>query len=134
MKKHDIPLCISSEALSDFRVDFDTILAKTLLTMEQKDSDEAEITVKFSLRTYLTAIPDGTAVYPEATRSIKKPYISHKITSKLTLKSEKSGISVNGDVELVWDKQLSRYVLRPIENEQQTIFDYEYESPNDVDD
>lgn len=52
MKKHDIPLCISSEALSDFRVDFDTILAKTLLTMEQKDSDEAEITVKFSLRTY----------------------------------------------------------------------------------
>lgn len=118
-----ISLSISGEAFEAFRHDFDAILQSTLYTMEQKDSKEAEITVKFSVTTALDTVPDIEADYPDAKRDVKKPYISHKITSKLTLKSEKVGTVVDSNVELVFDRQLSQYVLRPLEDGQTSMFD-----------
>lgn len=119
----NISLNISGEAFEAFRRDFDAMLQNTIYTMEQKDSKEAEITVKFSVTTALDSVPDIEANYPDAKRDVKKPYISHKITSKLTLKSEKAGTVVDSNVELVYDKQLYQYVLRPLEDGQTSMFD-----------
>mgnify|MGYP000541828496 FL=1 len=118
-----ISLGISGEAFEAFRRDFDAMLQNTIYTMEQKDSKEAEITVKFSVTTALDTVPDIEANYPDAKRDVKRPYISHKITSKLTLKSEKAGAVVDSNVELVYDKQLCQYVLRPLDDGQTSMFD-----------
>ena len=131
MKRHDVPLNIGSKALETFRTDFDAMLANTIFTMEQKDSDEAEITVKFTIKTVADTVPDDEATYPNTMRDIKKPFISHKIASKLTLKSERTGTTVRGDAELVRDKRLNCYLLRPLDDAQTSIFDfenYEYEA------
>lgn len=119
----NIFLSISGGSFEAFRCDFDAMLQNTIYTMEQKDSKEAEITVKFSVTTALDTVPDIEANYPDAKRDVKRPYISHKITSKLTLKSEKAGTVVDSNVELVYDKQLCQYVLRPLDDGQTSMFD-----------
>ena len=121
----NISLSISSEAFEEFRRDFDAMIQNTIYTMEQKDSKEAEIAVKFSIMTELDAVPDVEAKYPNAKRDVKNPYISHKITSKLTLKSEKSGTVGGSDMELVFDKHLCQYVLRSLDDGQTSMFDDE---------
>ena len=119
----NISLSISGGSFEAFRCDFDAMLQNTIYTMEQKDSKEAEITVKFSVTTALDTVPDIEANYPDAKRDVKRPYISHKITSKLTLKSKKAGTVVDSNVELVYDKQLCQYVLRPLDDGQTSMFD-----------
>lgn len=56
-------------------------------------------------------------------RSIKKPRFDHKISSVMQIKNEESG-SLKGEYELVWDDDLQDWIMKPIDNGQQTIFDY----------
>lgn len=121
----NISLSISGEAFEEFRRDFDAMFQNIIYAMEQKDSKEAEIAVKFSITTELDAVPDIDANYPDAKRDVKKPYTSHKITSKLTLKSEKSGTVGDDNMELAYDKRLCQYVLRSLEDGQTSMFDDE---------
>lgn len=121
----NISLSISGEAFEEFRRDFDAMFQNIIYAMEQRDSKEAEIAVKFSITTELDAVPDIEANYPDAKRDVKKPYISHKITSKITLKSEKSGTVGDDNMELVYDKRLCQYVLRSLEDGQTSMFDDE---------
>lgn len=121
----NISLSISGEAFEEFRRDFDAMFQNIIYAMEQRDSKEAEIAVKFSITTELDAVPDIEANYPDAKRDVKKPYISHKITSKITLKSEKSGTVGDDNMELAYDKRLCQYVLRSLEDGQTSMFDDE---------
>lgn len=121
----NISLSISGEAFEEFRRDFDAMFQNIIYAMEQRGSKEAEIAVKFSITTELDAVPDIEANYPDAKRDVKKPYISHKITSKITLKSEKSGTVGDDNMELAYDKRLCQYVLRSLEDGQTSMFDDE---------
>ena len=46
-----IILSLSSDALSEFKNQFNQKLTETLAIMEQKETDGAEITVKFTIST-----------------------------------------------------------------------------------
>lgn len=50
-------------------------------------------------------------------KDIIKPVFKHDITSVMNVKQKKSGI-LGGNMKMVWDKDLHRYVLQNIDNGQ----------------
>ena len=61
------------------------------------------------------------------TRLTHKPIIDHKVTTKLTLKNELKG-TYTSQMELVYDDELQKYVLKPVINTaQRSIFDTDFE-------
>lgn len=111
-----IILSLSSDALSEFKNQFNQTLTSTLAIMEQKEADGAEITVKFTIATSEREIDDKRAQYVGATRHAKLIHILHKITSTLKIKNEESG-GLAGENELIWDRRAGAYAIRP--NDQQ---------------
>ena len=119
--------------------------------MESKESEQAELTMKLKISLTNDTAPDFSEVKYKAEREIVRPTFTHKISSVMQTKCEKSG-EVIGDYELVWDKDSGKYIMRPIDNGQMTMFkgeeevqeaipfdeltesmlnDYDYEEPGD---
>ena len=116
-----IILSLSSDALSEFKNQFNQKLTETLAIMEQKETDGAEITVKFTISTDEREVDDKNARYVGATRHATMIHILHKITSTLKIKNEESGGLV-GENELFWDRRAGAYAIR--QNDQQVgLFD-----------
>ncbi len=97
------------------RRDFNMHLQQTLITMDKKESNEATITLKLSI-----ALQE--AEVSGLCKAIIKPKLSHKITSQMTMKNETIG-EISGDYELVWDKTMLSYIMRPIDDGQMTMFE-----------
>ena len=117
-----LALNINSEAFNAMKEDFNKILKRTLSNMEMKDSDAAEMTVKLKITLTKDEAPDFDIVAYQATREVIKPSFTHKVSSVMQIKDEESGF-LKGDYELVWDKELGDYVMKPIENSQRSFFD-----------
>ena len=138
MERDTVALTLESELFNEMKEDFNLILQKTLMNMENKKSEQAELTMKLKISLTNDTVPDFSEVKYNAEREIVRPTFSHKISSVMQIKCEKSG-KIIGDYELVWDKEIGRYVMRTIDNGQMTMFEgeevpddvYDYEEPGD---
>lgn len=125
MNKNEIPVKIESKCFEGFRNDFDESLYNAISTMQKKDSDEAEITMKITIKTISEVVTDEEQGQQNEMKIVKRAYISHKIASKIALKSEKAGNIAKGDSNIEFDKRLQCYVLRKIDDGQMSMFDME---------
>lgn len=124
MCKNDVlVLTLDSTAFSKMKEDFNSILKKTLGNMQIKESREATLTLKLNISLTDAEAPDFSVPYENAMRNIKKPRFDHKISSVMQIKNYESG-SLKGEYELVWDDELQDWIMKPIDNGQQTIFDF----------
>ena len=151
MQKDTIALTLESEIFNELKENFNAVLQKTLINMESKESEQAELTMKLKISLTNDTAPDFSEIKYKAEREIVRPTFTHKISSVMQTKCEKSG-EVIGDYELVWDKDSGKYIMRPIDNGQMTMFkgeeeaqevipfdeltesmlnDYDYEEPGD---
>lgn len=123
MNSNDIlKLNINSNAFENLKADFDKVLRRTLGNMQIKESDEATLTLKSSIKLTEMEVPDFDATYPNAMRKIHKPRFDHKVSSVMQIKTEESG-HLKGEYELVWDEEAQDFVMKPIDDGQRTLFD-----------
>lgn len=119
-------LNLDSDAFNAFKSDFNMILRNTLLTMQQKDVEDASITVKFDISLLKQANPNVDSPDSIGERDITSPTFKHKVAASMKIKSEKGGYVGGPDYELVCDKDKRDYVIKPIKDNQTCIFDDDY--------
>lgn len=119
-------LNLDSEAFNAFKSDFNMILRNTLATMQQKEVEDASITVKFDISLLQHVNPNVDAPDSPGERDITSPTFKHKVAASMKIKSENGGYVGGPDYELVWDKTKSDYVMKPIKDSQTSIFDDDY--------
>lgn len=120
--KNDVlALTIESDTFNGLKTDFDHVLRKTLKNMEQKDSEQAELTLKLKISLEKDSVPDFSKS-DDTMRNIVCPTFAHKISSVMQIKCVKNG-EFGGDYELVWDEEAGDYVMRPIDDGQGSLFD-----------
>lgn len=122
MKQNNIfKLSLDSDAFGALKDDFDKVLTQTLMTMEQRESETAEMTVKLKIRLKKKTAPDYKEVRYPAERDIVVPVFEHKVSSVLQMKFEKYGL-LAGDYELVWSEN-NGYYIRSVKDGQTSLFD-----------
>jgi hypothetical protein len=119
---NDHPLTLNSDAFNALKNDFNQMLRATLSSMEQKEAEEGTITLKLGISLQKDYVADPAIVTYEAQREIIRPKFDHKVTATIQYKSEKTG-TLSGDYELVWDRDINEWVMRPITNGQMNFFD-----------
>lgn len=115
-------LNIDGQAFTSLREDFNKILKRTVSNMEEKASNNAEITIKLKIELVPSFLPPQQA--DQEGRPILKPKFEHKVSSVMNTKFEESG-SLKGDYELVWDEDAQDYIAKPIGYTQTSMFDNE---------
>ena len=111
-----------ADGFSKIRESFNLLLQRLFQKMEQNHSDEGAITLKVNLSISKDFIPDGNG----SSREVHKPILKYKIDTQVPVKDGFDGKNDTG-MELVYDDELKRYVLRYVsEGGQQSIFDPEY--------
>jgi len=123
-------LNLESDAFNSFKHDFNKMLRQILLSMEMKEADEGTMSIKFDISLDKESVPDFNSEDADAQREITRPTFKHKITTQITYKGHEEG-ALMGNFELVWDAEVSSYVLRNIDNGQMSLYDSaESSSPN----
>ena len=122
MNQKDFSLSMDGEAFASLRSDFDQVLRSTLAGMVETDQSQAEIGIKVKITLTEDSAPDFTVAGGHSTREITKPKFEHTVTAVIQRKEKKTGVFA-GEYELVWDREACKYVARPIEDGQQTLFD-----------
>lgn len=117
-----LALTMESEAFTALKSDFNQVLRRTLENMERKESEQAELTLKLKISLEKGTAPDFSEIKYRAERDIVRPTFTHKVSSVMQIKCEKSGI-LSGDYELVWDEESGDYIMRPIDNGQISLFE-----------
>lgn len=126
MNSNDIlKLNINSNAFESMKADFDKVLKRTLVNMQNKESDEATLTLKLSISLTEMEVPDFESASPNAMRKIHNPRFDHKVSSVMQIKTEESG-HLKGEYELVWDEEAQDFVMKPIDDGQRTLFDDDF--------
>lgn len=123
MSTKGFELNLKSDAFNAFKSDFDSMLKHTLYTMQQKEGEEAQISISFKISLARDTAPDHEITAYEAERDIIIPKIDHKMKSKITIQDEKSGTVGGPKFELVWDPEEHEYVMRKIEDGNLRLFD-----------
>lgn len=118
----DLTLSMSGDAFESLRSDFDQVLRSTLAGMIDTEQSAAEIAMKVKITLSEDSAPDFTVAGGQQTREITKPKFEHTVTAVIQRKEKKTG-SFGGNYELVWDKDMGKYVARPIDDGQRTLFD-----------
>lgn len=113
---------LKSDAFNSMKDDFNKVIKRTLLNMENKDSEDAEITVKLkiNLTKNEAGIENGEKKYTTI------PRFSHKVSSVMQIKDELSG-SLGGNYELVWCEERQEWIMKEIRDGQSSFFDADYE-------
>lgn len=116
-------LTLDGEVFENARANFDLLFQRLLKNMEKNNSDEGSITLKVDLQMVEDFVPDDNG----DSQKILKPIIKHKITTAVPVKDSFDGKKDTG-MNLVWDDELKRYVLKYISiGGQRSIFDSDYE-------
>lgn len=114
---------IGSDVFATARENFDLLMQRLFRSMEKNNSDEGSITLKVDLQMKHDWVPDGEGGSIE----INKPVIKHKVSIAVPVKDSMDSNKDTG-MNLVWDEDLKRYVLKYInEGGQQSLFDPDYE-------
>jgi len=115
---------LNGDTFNSFKNDFNIILRKTLMNMEDKSSQYAEVTVKMKISLSEDQVPDATVVGYDAKRDVIVPKFEHTVSSVLQIKDKKGG-ALSGRYELIWDRERGEYVMREIKENQMNLFDVE---------
>lgn len=116
-------ITLDSNALRQARENFDLLLQKLFRKMEQNDSDEGSITLKVDINMVTEYVPDENG----GSHRCGKPVIRHKVTTSVPVKDSFDGKKDTG-MELVYDEELKRYVLRYMSiGGQRSIFDEDFQ-------
>lgn len=110
-------LDLNTDTFKRFKDDFNRILSSTLREMKQRKVNEADISVKMSIK--LTDL-----YFANIDKDCTVPDFTHKITAKMQVKEESSG-RLNGVFDLKQDEETGRYYLEAIRDNQTTMFDEE---------
>lgn len=121
-QKNDLPLSLKSDTFNALCSDFDQILRSTLNGMEETEQDVAEINVKVKITLTPDSAPDFSVAGGQQTRAITKPKFDHTVSAVIQKKEKKTG-TLSGNYELVWDREICKYVMRPIDNGQVSLFE-----------
>ena len=121
-QKNDLSLSLSGDAFSALRSDFDQVLRSPLAGMIDTDQDTAEVSMKVKITLTEDSAPDYSVAGGQHTREITKPKFEHTVTAVIQRKEKKTG-TFSGEYELVLDRETGKYVARPIDNGQTTLFD-----------
>lgn len=114
---------IESDVFTTARENFDLLMQRLFASMEENNSDEGSITLKVDLQMKQDWVPNGEGGSVE----VNKPVIKHKVTIAVPVKDSMDSKKDTG-MNLVWDEELNRYVLRYInEGGQRSMFDPDYE-------
>lgn len=116
-------LTLDSDVFSSARSNFDLLMQELLEKMKTAESEEGSITLKVDL----TPIEDLVDKNDGTVRVIRRPVIKHKVTTSVPLKNS---LDSKNDIrmELQWDDELQRYVLKNITGgTQRSIFDPDFE-------
>lgn len=100
---------IESDVFATARENFDLLMQRFFKSMEKNNSDEGSITLKVDLQMSQDWVPDGKGGSIE----INKPVIKHKVSIAVPVKDSMDGKKDAG-MNLVWDEELERYVLKYI--------------------
>lgn len=119
--KKEMVMSISSEAFTDLRWKFDSVLAAVLKKMEIRDSDFASITVKADIKLTDTETMD---VKTGEKLHVKNPTIGYKVNYKLEYKSESGEEGTIQQADSFLDCVDGKWIIRPVEDGQMTISDY----------
>lgn len=114
---------IESDVFATARENFDLLMQRLFASMEKNNSDEGSITLKVDIQMKQDWVPDGIGGSTE----VNKPVIKHKVTIAVPVKDSMDSKKDTG-MNLVWDEELNRYVLRYInEGGQLSFFNPDYE-------
>lgn len=111
------PLTLDAETFNAFKTDFDQILQALINEMERREEEDAVINIKIGVSLHPDQERDFETNGYDGMKDIIKPTFKHDITSVMNVKQKKSGI-LGGNMKMVWDKDLHRYVLQNIDNGQ----------------
>ena len=101
-------LTMDGGAFAALKTDINEILKKTLTSMELKDSDEADITIKLAIELH-KRIDDETG------RVVVFPVVEHKVSSVMKTKTETGGfLNAKHDFELIYDEVSGEYIIRRV--------------------
>ncbi len=128
MNNDVLTLTMESDAFNALKTDFNQVLRKTLSNMELKESEQAELTLKLKITLQKDTAPDFSETKYRAERDITRPMFTHKVSSVMQTKCEKSGV-LSGNYELVWDEVTCNYIIRPVCDGQTSMFDNEPSEP-----
>ena len=114
---------IEGDVFATARENFDLLMQRLFASMEKNNSDEGSITLKVDIQMKQDWVLDGVGGSTE----VNKPVIKHKVTIAVPVKDSMDSKKDTG-MNLVWDEELNRYVLRYInEGGQMSLFDPDYE-------
>lgn len=115
-------ITLDSEVFEQARQNFDLLLQKLFQRMEQNKSDEGSITLKVDINVTDEYIPDDGG----GSQKISKPILKHKVSTTVPVKDSFDGKKDPG-MELVYDEELKRYVLKYVSvGGQRSIFDEDF--------
>ena len=134
----DLNLSLDGATFAELKDQYDDLLARTVGNMEMRGTVDAVITLKQTI--HLERTKRST---PSGVIDVVIPTFKHDITSVMQAKDKVSG-QLKGEYQLVFDKDEEEYVMRKIDNGQQSMFeddepngrfvdkDYEPESESDA--
>lgn len=118
MQKNIYKVSINDDIFEFMKLNFDEMLNNILFSMQKKESDNGELTLKISLSRETEE--QQNPIFGKEIESYIKPRFEHKITSSIQIKDERSG-SFDEDYKLVSED--GKYYVQKIEDIQQNIFD-----------
>ena len=120
-------LSLDGPAFNGMKKDFDSLLTRTILAMQDKGVEDATITAKVDIRLTTEGNPNVNAPDSPEEQEYIAPRFKHKVTAAMQIKDEMSGVTGGKKFELVWDGKSDAFVMRPVEEDrdQTTLFDTE---------
>ena len=119
MSNNEFELTLRSDAFNALKADFDMTLRELLESMERKEADRGDITIKLSVILMKEFVVDPNATEYESAREITRPRFDHKVSSVFQYKNEKAG-KLAGNFELVWTGEY--YAVRELFDGQESLF------------
>ena len=111
-------------ALNGFKLDFNTLLTKTLRAMQEKGVEDATVTAKIDITLSTEEGPNLYAPDSEQERECISPKFKHKVTATLHVKEDLSGKTGGKAYELKYDSFAGVYVMALVKDDgQTTLFD-----------
>ena len=122
----EMNLSLNGETFAELKEDINNYLQITLAKMDEKNSLEAEITVKITISLEQTQLPILNADGKDSHRDAKLPTFKHKVSSLMKTKLETSGgMRLGGEYELIYDDERSEYIMRKLVDPQTSLYDTE---------
>ena len=116
----DLVLDINTDTFKALKDDFNEMLMQVLYNLQDRELVECDMGVKLNIKFDRIAPPaEGAVAHYVA------PQFKHEIQATFKQTAKKGGSLAPAKMELVFDEELNKYVLRTIDDGQQDLFNQE---------